>query len=142
MTSSVQTDDVGFLEYDALVVATGAVPVKPPIAGLDHLGPREGVHLLHTMGDTFALMRTLQEQDIKRAVIVGAGYVGLEMAEALVARGVAVTQVEQLPEVLPTVDPDLGALVRAELQRHGVDVSCDTRVNAIQTTGTGIHSPR
>ena len=64
------------------------------------------------------------------------------MAEALVARGVAVTQVEQLPEVLPTVDPDLGALVRAELQRHGVDVSCDTRVNAIQTTGTGIHSPR
>ncbi len=123
--------------YDALVVATGAVPVKPPIAGLDHLGPREAVHLLHTMGDTFALMRTLQEQDIKRAVIVGAGYVGLEMAEALVARGVAVTQVEQLPEVLPTVDPDLGALVRAELQRHGVDVSCDTRVNAIRQLEPG-----
>ena len=130
-------DDEWFLVYDALVVATGALPVKPPIAGLDHLGPREAVHLLHTMGDTFALMRTLQEQDIKRAVIVGAGYVGLEMAEALVARGVAVTQVEQLPEVLPTVDPDLGALVRAELQRHGVDVSCDTRVNAIQQLEPG-----
>ena len=126
-------EDAGeFLEYDALVVATGAVPVTPPIAGLGHLGPRDGVQLLHTMGDTFALIRTLEEQDIRRAVIVGAGYVGLEMTEALVARGVAVTQLEQLPEVLPTVDPDLGALVRAELQRQGVDVSCNTRVDAIQ----------
>ena len=70
-------------------------------------------------------------------MIVGAGYVGLEMAEALVARGVAVTQVEQLPEVLPTVDPELGALVRAELQRHGVDVSCGTRVDAIQQLEPG-----
>jgi NADPH-dependent 2,4-dienoyl-CoA reductase/sulfur reductase-like enzyme len=122
----------GLLEYDALVLDTGALPVTPPIAGLDQLGPREGVHLLHSMGDTFALMRTLEQQDIRRAVIVGAGYVGLEMAEALVGRGVAVTQVEQLSEVLPTVDPELGALVRTELQRHGVEVSCDTRVDAIQ----------
>ena len=131
-------DDVGFLEYDALVVATGALPVTPPIAGLDHLGPREGVHLLHSMGDTFALMRTLEEQDIRRAVIVGAGYVGLEMAEALVARGVAVTQVEQLPEVLPTVDPELGALVRAELQRHGGRRVMRHPRRRDPTTGTGI----
>ena len=89
------------------------------------------------MQDTFALMRTLEQQDIRRAVIVGAGYVGLEMAEALVARGVAVTQVEQLPEVLPTVDPELGALVRAELQTHSVEVSCDTRVDAIQQLEPG-----
>ena len=120
------------LEYDALVLATGALPVTPPIAGLDQLGPPEGVHLLHSMGDTFALMRTLERQDIRRAVIVGAGYVGLEMAEALAARGVTVTQVEQLPEVLPTIDPELGAPVHAELQRHGVEVSCGTRVDAIQ----------
>jgi NADPH-dependent 2,4-dienoyl-CoA reductase/sulfur reductase-like enzyme len=65
-------------------------------------------------------------------VIVGAGYVGLEMAEALVSRGVAVTQLEQLPEVLPTVDSELGELVRTELERHGVEVSCRTRVDAIQ----------
>ena len=137
ITLAAGDDDVGFLEYDALVVATGALPVWPPIAGLDRLGPRDGVHLLHSMGDTFALMRTLEEQGIRRAVIVGAGYVGLEMAEALVARGVAVTQVEQLPEVLPTVDPELGALVRAELQRHAVEVSCDTRVDAIQQLTPG-----
>jgi NADPH-dependent 2,4-dienoyl-CoA reductase/sulfur reductase-like enzyme len=95
------------LGYEALVVATGAVPITPPISGLDRLGPGEGVHLLHSMGDTFALMRTLEEHDVRRGVIVGAGYVGLEMAEALTAQGASVTQLEQLPAVLPTVDPEL-----------------------------------
>ena len=75
------------------------------------------MHLLHSMGDTFALMHTL---GVERVVIVGAGYLGLEMAEALTARGLSVTQLERLPEVLPTVDPELGALVRAELERHHV----------------------
>ncbi len=120
------------IEYDALVVGTGALPVKPPIAGLDRLGLGEGVHLLHTIGDTHALTRTLEQRRVRRAVIVGAGYVGLEMAEALTARGLAVTQLEQLPEVLPTVDPELGTLVRAELVRNGVAVSCGARVDEIR----------
>ena len=78
---------------------------RPPIAGLDVLGPADGVHLLHSMDDTFAVMRTLEQTRPGSAVIVGAGYIGLEMAEALTAPGMAVTQLEQLPEVLPTVDP-------------------------------------
>jgi NADPH-dependent 2,4-dienoyl-CoA reductase/sulfur reductase-like enzyme len=89
------------------------------------------------MGDTFALMRTLEQPHVKRAVIVGAGYIGLEMAEGLSARGLRVTQIEQLPQVLPTVDPDLGALVRAELQSHGVDVHCSTRVDSIAALPEG-----
>jgi NADPH-dependent 2,4-dienoyl-CoA reductase/sulfur reductase-like enzyme len=111
------TDGVGAesLDYDALVTGTGAVPVRPPIAGLERLGVSNGVHLLHTIGDTFALTQTLEQPHVRRAVIVGAGYIGLEMAEALAARGPAVTQLEQLHEVLPTVDPELGALVHAEL---------------------------
>ena len=123
--------------YDALIIGTGAVPVTPPIAGLrgdDALGPADGVHLLHSMGDTFALMHTLEQAHIRRAVIVGAGYIGLEMAEALTTRGLEVTQLEQLPEVLPTVDPELGALVHAELERHGVTVWTTTKVNAIRRT--------
>ena len=107
------------LSYDALVVGTGALSVRPPIRGLsgpDGVGPADGVHLLHSMGDTFAVMDSLQQRNPATAVIVGAGYIGLEMAEALTYRGIQVTQIEALPEVLPTVDPELGTLVHAELR--------------------------
>jgi NADPH-dependent 2,4-dienoyl-CoA reductase/sulfur reductase-like enzyme len=119
------------ISYDKLVVGTGALPVRPPIGGLGELGASDGVHLLHSMGDTFAVMRTLEQTSPASAVIVGAGYVGLEMAEALTARGLAVTQIEQLPEVLPTVDQELGALVRARLSAHGVDVLTGAAVRRI-----------
>ena len=119
------------IPYNELIVGTGAVPVRPPIEGLDHLGPNDGVHLLHSMGDTFALTKSLDDIDPKTALIVGAGYVGLEMAEGLTARGIAVTQVEMLPEVLPTVEPELGALVHDELVRNGVDVHTNSTVTAI-----------
>jgi NADPH-dependent 2,4-dienoyl-CoA reductase/sulfur reductase-like enzyme len=128
------------LGYDKLVVGTGAVPVRPPIAGLAGpaaLGPDDGVHLLHSMGDTFAVMATLEQGVPATAVIVGAGYIGLEMADALTVRGLAVTQMEQLPEVLPTVDPELGALVHAELTGHGVEVLTGTTVQAITCAGAG-----
>ena len=128
------------LGYDKLVIGTGAVPVRPPITGLsgpDALGPGDGVHLLHSMGDTFAVMRTLEEAAPARAVIVGAGYIGLEMADALTVRGLHVTQMEQLPEVLPTVDPGLGALVHAELAARGVEVLTGTTVQAISTAPPG-----
>ena len=123
-----------WIDYDELVVGTGAVPVRPPIAGLDRLGPADGVHLLHSMGDTFALTRSLDTLHPTSALIVGAGYVGLEMAEGLTSRGLHVTQVEMLPEVLPTVDPELGALVHTELNKHGVDVHTHTTVTAITRT--------
>ncbi|BBY31569.1 FAD-dependent oxidoreductase [Mycolicibacterium sediminis] len=128
------------LSYDALVVGTGAVSARPPIDGLtgpDALGPEDGVHLLHSMGDTFAVMDSLQQRDPKTAVIIGAGYIGLEMAEGLTTRGIAVTQIEALPEVLPTVDRELGALVHDELQRHGVQVLTHTTVSAVTPTDTG-----
>jgi NADPH-dependent 2,4-dienoyl-CoA reductase/sulfur reductase-like enzyme len=120
--------------YDKLVIGTGAVPVRPPITGLSGpsaLGPDDGVHVLHTMGDTFAVMRTLEEASPASAVIIGAGYVGLEMADALVTRGLAVTQIEQLPEVLSTVDGELGALVHAELAARGVEVLTGTTAREI-----------
>ena len=114
--------------YDELIVGTGAVPVRPPIEGFDALGPADGVHLLHSMGDTFALTESSERLHPKTALIVGAGYVGLEMAEGLTVRGIAVTQVEMLPEVLPTVDVELGALVHDELTKHGVDVHTNATV--------------
>jgi NADPH-dependent 2,4-dienoyl-CoA reductase/sulfur reductase-like enzyme len=122
------------ISYDKLIIGTGAVPVRPPIAGLagpGALGPGDGVHVLHTMGDTFAVMRTLEQMRPESAVIIGAGYVGLEMADALTARGLAVTQIEQLPEVLATVDAELGALVHAELAARGVEVLTNTTARQI-----------
>jgi NADPH-dependent 2,4-dienoyl-CoA reductase/sulfur reductase-like enzyme len=128
------------IAYDQLVVGTGAVSAKPPIeglVGLESLGSADGVHLLHSMGDTFDLVRTLEEDQPASAVIVGAGYIGLEMAEGLTARGLSVTQFEQLPEVLPTVDPSLGALVNAELRTHGIDVRTGTTVKRIARAPKG-----
>ena len=128
------------LNYDALIVGTGAVSARPPLTGLvgpDALGPADGVHLLHSMGDTFALTRSLDTLRPATALIVGAGYVGLEMAEGLTARGIRVTQVEMLPEVLPTVDVELGALVNAELRKHGVDVHPATTVTRVSRTQAG-----
>jgi NADPH-dependent 2,4-dienoyl-CoA reductase/sulfur reductase-like enzyme len=125
------------IAYDQLVIGTGAVSVRPPHAGLDVLGPGDGVHLLHSMGDTFALMSTLEETRPASAVIIGAGYIGLEMADALTARGMAVTQIEQLPEVLPTVDPQLGALVHNELEASGVTVLTGTAVRSVSRAVPG-----
>ncbi len=128
------------LSYDKLIIGTGAVPVRPPIEGLagpDAPGPADGVHLLHSMGDTFAVMATLEQTAPASAVIVGAGYIGLEMADALTVRGLQVTQLEQLPEVLPTIDPELGTLVHAELAGHGVQVLTGTAVRAITRSQPG-----
>jgi NADPH-dependent 2,4-dienoyl-CoA reductase/sulfur reductase-like enzyme len=128
------------LSYDKLIIGTGAVPVRPPILGLagsGALSPGDGVHLLHSMDDTFAVMATLEQGAPASAVIVGAGYIGLEMADALTVRGLKVTQMEQLPEVLPTVDPDLGALVHAELAAHGVEVLTGTTVQAVTRAQAG-----
>jgi NADPH-dependent 2,4-dienoyl-CoA reductase/sulfur reductase-like enzyme len=128
------------LGYDKLIIGTGAVPVRPPIAGLagpDALRADDGVHLLHSMGDTFAVMRTLEQAGPATAVIVGAGYIGLEMADALVTRGLSVIQMEQLPEVLPTVDPALGGLVRAQLAARGVEVLTGATVRQITRAPAG-----
>jgi NADPH-dependent 2,4-dienoyl-CoA reductase/sulfur reductase-like enzyme len=114
------------LDYDRLVIGTGAVPARPPIDGLD----LPGVHVLHTMGDTFHLHQALTG-DARSAIIVGGGYIGLEMAEAFSARGLSVTLVEQAPAVMPTVDQALGELLGHELRRHDVQVVNDVTIKAI-----------
>jgi NADPH-dependent 2,4-dienoyl-CoA reductase/sulfur reductase-like enzyme len=121
------------LGYDRLVIGIGAVPVRPPIDGLD----LPGVHVLHTMADTFALHHALTS-GAESVVIVGGGYIGLEMAEAFCARGLAATLVEQAPAVMPTVDLELGELLGHELGRHGVQVVNDVAVKAIYQEAGGL----
>lgn len=120
----------GTIPYDRLVIGTGAEPVLPPIPGVD----RENVFVLHTMDDSFALNSAL-EKNPRSAVIVGAGYIGLEMADALRHRGIAVTLIEQLPAVLRTVDVEVGKRVEDLLRAHDVDVRTNTTVTAIEGNG-------
>lgn len=126
------------IEYDELIVGTGALPAFGGIAGLSDLGPEDGVHVLHSMGDTFALERHLTERDPRTAVIIGAGYVGLEMAEGFRGRGMRVIQLQRGPEVLSTLDPELASVVHGELVEHGVEVHTNTKVSAIEKTGAGL----
>ena len=138
LTVRAEDGSLSQIPYDALVVGTGALPSHAGITGLDALSPEDGVHVIHSMGDTFALDRFLDTHDPKTAIIVGAGYVGLEMAEAFTVRGLKVTQLQRGPEVLSTLDPDLGALVHTELTDHGVDVLTHTTVATIEKTSTGL----
>jgi NADPH-dependent 2,4-dienoyl-CoA reductase/sulfur reductase-like enzyme len=117
------------LSYDRLILATGARSRHPRISGID----LPGVFLLHTMEDSFQMQRYLSAHPVRSALIVGGGYIGLEMADALTLRGLSVTLVEHGPSVLKTVDPSLGALVRAELEQHGVEVETGRGVQLIET---------
>jgi NADPH-dependent 2,4-dienoyl-CoA reductase/sulfur reductase-like enzyme len=122
------------LRYDRLVVGTGAVPARPPIRGLD----LPGVHLLHSMADVFAVQQAIQARQPRRAVIVGAGYIGLEMAEAFTSRGLDVTVLEQAPAAMPTVDPELGKVIGQELAGQGVRLVTEVTVRAIHPHNNGL----
>jgi NADPH-dependent 2,4-dienoyl-CoA reductase/sulfur reductase-like enzyme len=119
------------LAYDRLVIATGAEPIRPAIAGID----LPGVHVLHTMEDSFAVHDAIERRPPQTALIVGGGYIGLEMADALSRRGIAVHLVEQLPAVMPTMDTAIGDVLRVELERHGVVVTTGAAVARIEREG-------
>ncbi|MEO3861035.1 FAD-dependent oxidoreductase [Acrocarpospora sp. B8E8] len=125
------------LSYDRLVIGTGAKPQRPPISGLDLLGPHDGVFELHTMADTFALTSMLGQPQMRSAIIIGAGYIGLEMAEALSARGLQVTVLERLDQVMArSLDAEAAGHLAAELSRHGVDLHCGVTVDSLGRDGT------
>jgi len=119
--------------YDALVLATGAVPLQPPIPGLH----REGHFHVRTIPDTDAIQAWLQTRPVRRAVVVGGGYIGLEMAEQLHRRGLEVTLVEALPQVMAPLDPEMAAWLQAELRAHGVALHLGDPVAAFEPPAAG-----
>jgi len=104
------------VRYDRLILATGAAPARPAVPGID-LG---GVFHVNDLQSTLALQRYLQAEGCRRAVIVGGGYIGLEMADALVTRGLQVTMLERSAGLFEAVDEDLAARIEKELADHGV----------------------
>ena len=126
------TGEESFEPYDALILSPGAAPVRPPILGADS----PGVFTLRNLTDTDRIKEAVDRLGPARAVIVGGGYIGLEMAEALRHRGVGVTLVEMAKQVFIAADPEMVAPIHQQLAFHGVDLRLGTSVTAIKT-GTG-----
>lgn len=115
--------------YDRLLIATGASPARLSLPGLD----LAGVFYLDVMEDAIAMQSYLQTHQPKQAVIVGGGYIGLEMAENLARLGLQVRLVQRRPHLFPSVDVDIAAPLNQELERHGVDLSFrDSALQACQ----------
>ncbi|MBI2302563.1 MAG: FAD-dependent oxidoreductase [Armatimonadetes bacterium] len=116
------------LEYSKLGLATGARPLMPPIEGLD----APGVFTLRSVTDAFAIDDFIEQYNVRRAVVAGAGFIGLEMVENLRERGMAVTLIELLPQVLPPVDEVVAVAAVKELEQMGADVLLATRVEGLE----------
>jgi NADPH-dependent 2,4-dienoyl-CoA reductase/sulfur reductase-like enzyme len=115
--------------YDRLVFATGAAPVRPPVPGLD----LDGVFVLDVLEDALATQAYLQRYHPQQAVIVGGGYIGLEMAENLVRLGLHVRLIQRGEQLFPSVDVDMALPLAQELERHGVDLSlCESILKACE----------
>ncbi len=120
------------LGYDALVVATGGDPLRPPVPGLD----ADGVHGVHRLADG-ADIRAAIAAGAKRAVVLGGGYIGLEMAEVLQTRGLEVTVVLADPLPMAQLDSDMGERVCAAMCGMGIDVQTDQPVREVEVGPDG-----
>lgn len=121
--------------YDALILSPGAEPIRPKIPGMDS----PGVFTLRTLGDMDAIKAVVDSAKPSRAVVVGGGYIGLEMAEALRARKLDVTLVELAGQAFGPIDPEMASLVHRQLRLHGVDLRLGASVTAIESADGQFH---
>lgn len=119
--------------YDSLVLSTGALPLRPPILGID----RAGHFSVRNIPDVEHIMAWIKNCNACRAVVVGGGYIGLEMAEQLKHRGLSVTLVEAMPQVMTPLDPEMAAWLHAELKAEGVELHLGDSVVAFETAQPG-----
>ena len=117
--------------YDKLVIATGASPVRPPIEGVD----LENVFFMRTPEDAIALRNLISDGGIKRAVVVGAGYIGLEIAENLAKDGVKPFVLDMAPHVLPGFDEEFATYIEGKLADAGIPVVTGVRVTGLEGEG-------
>jgi len=120
--------------YDRLILSPGAKPFVPPIVGLQ---TATNVHSLRNVPDLDKIMQQITT-DTKQAVVIGAGFIGLEMAENLKKRGLAVTIVEKAPHVLPPLDEEMAAFIQNELNREGILVKTNDSAVEFKENGQKI----
>ncbi|MEV6854864.1 FAD-dependent oxidoreductase [Streptomyces microflavus] len=131
-----ESGDTYWTGFDKLVIATGARPVRPELPGID----APGVHGVQTLGDGQALLDSLDAVDSgrrRRAVVVGAGYIGVEMAEAMLKRGFEVTVLNRGEQPMATLDPDMGRLVHDAMDGLGITTVNGASVTKILTGPDG-----
>jgi NADPH-dependent 2,4-dienoyl-CoA reductase/sulfur reductase-like enzyme len=116
------------LGFDLMQIGTGALPNRPDIPGLD----REHVHGVQNLVDAARLLADAEQRRPDRVVVIGGGYIGLELAEAFVRRGAAVTVVDRSAQVLGALDPDLGAVVGDSMRKLGITVRLGETVRAVE----------
>jgi NADPH-dependent 2,4-dienoyl-CoA reductase/sulfur reductase-like enzyme len=124
------------IPFDQLVVATGARPRRPDIPGING----ESVLGVQTLADAQRLLERTQRANPKDVVVVGGGYIGLEMAESFIRRGSHVTVAESSPEIMGNLDPDMAALVRTAMVRMGIDVRCGCPVTGFEPGAVHLES--
>ena len=120
--------------YDKLLLSPGASPVRPPLKGIDS----EGIFTLRNVADTDRIKQYLNEKPVKRAVIVGGGFIGLEMAENLVHAGVEVSVVEMADQVMGPIDYSMASFVHEHLTRKGVRLYLSQAVESFERTDAGL----
>ncbi|MET9952045.1 FAD-dependent oxidoreductase [Streptomyces sp. NPDC006339] len=128
-----ESGEESWTDFDKLVIATGARPQRPPLPGID----APGVHGVQTLGDGQALLDSLERAEGRRAVVVGAGYIGVEMAEALLGRGFEVTVLNRGEQPMATLDPDMGRLVHRAMDGLGITTVGSATVTKILTGEDG-----
>jgi NADPH-dependent 2,4-dienoyl-CoA reductase/sulfur reductase-like enzyme/rhodanese-related sulfurtransferase len=114
--------------YDVLVLSPGAYPLRPPLPGLD----LPGVFTLRNIPDSRLIRKWIESRAVKSAVVVGGGFIGLEMAENLAHRGLSVTLVEMDSQVLPPLDPEMAEPLKERLQAHGVNLLLNDALASIE----------
>jgi NADPH-dependent 2,4-dienoyl-CoA reductase/sulfur reductase-like enzyme len=116
--------------FDSLVYATGSVPMRPPVEGID----ADGVYGVQVLDDGVALIRELESGSVRRVVVVGGGYIGLEIAEACQIRGLDVTVVDLSQTPVGTFDPDTGGFIADAVRGLGINLVLGEAVSGIEVT--------
>ncbi|AGT32389.1 CoA-disulfide reductase [Geobacillus genomosp. 3] len=118
--------------YDILILSPGAKPIVPPIPGIEEA---EALFTLRTVPDTDRIKAYIDEQKPRRAVVVGGGFIGVEMAENLTHRGIHVTLVERANQVMAPIDYEMAAIVHGHMREHGVELLLGNGVQALEARG-------
>jgi NADPH-dependent 2,4-dienoyl-CoA reductase/sulfur reductase-like enzyme/rhodanese-related sulfurtransferase len=126
-----KTNKTNTYSYDKLVIATGADPIKPPIDGIG----LKGVFFMRTPEDAISLRQFIEAGEIKRAVVVGGGFIGLEVAENLAAQGIKVSVIDMAPQILPGFEPEIANYVENHLADYGIMTFTETKLEAILGDG-------